>query len=206
MTLEPSERSRLTLSQRVGLRQVRRKAGKRRGEALTSEDWAAWGQLDDIAVNRAMHRLWRMLPSSPRCGICAAPFAGPGRWIVRPLGFAPSRKNPTVCAACVESSPPGGKRMPTGILFADLRGFTARFDNRDPEEASLLLRRFYRCAEDVLFPDAMIDKLIGDQVMALYLPALKRDIALSEVPSVMLEHARGLLRAVGYGTGEEALI
>ena len=96
--------------------------------------------------------------------------------------------------------------MPAGILFADLRGFTARFDKGDPEDASMLLRRFYRCAEDVLFPDAVIDKLIGDQVMALYLPNLKRDIGLGEVPTVMLEHARGLLRAVGYGSGEEPFV
>ena len=206
MRSDPSERSKLTLSQRVGLRQVRRKAGKRGNEPLTSEDWVAWGQLDDIAVNRALHRLWKVLPSSPRCGICGAPFAGPGRWIVRPLGFAPSRKNPTVCAACVESSPPGGMKMQTGILFADLRGFTARFDDGDAEEASVLLRRFYRCAEDVLFPDAVIDKLIGDQVMALYLPNLKRNISLREVPALMLEHARGLLRAVGYESGEEPFV
>jgi hypothetical protein len=39
--------------------------------------------------------------------------------------------------------------------------FTARFDGADPQEASLLLRRFYRCAEDVLFPDAVIDKLLA---------------------------------------------
>ena len=36
-----------------------------------------------------------------------------------------------------------------------------------------MLRRFYRCAEDVLFPDAVIDKLIGDEVMAIYLPELQ---------------------------------
>jgi adenylate cyclase len=202
MGSDSSEGSKLTLSQRVGLRQVRRKAGKGRDEPLTSEDWAAWVQLDDIRINHALHRLWRVLPSSPRCGICAAPFAGAGRWIVRPLGFAPSRKNPTLCAACVESSPPGGMKMYAGILFADLRGFTARFDGADPEEASIVLRHFYRCAEDVLFPDAVIDKLIGDQVMALYLPILKRAMSPSDVPAVMLEHGRGLLRAVGYGSGE----
>jgi adenylate cyclase len=103
-------------------------------------------------------------------------------------------------------SPPGGMKMQTGILFADLRGFTARFDGGDPEEASTVLRRFYRCAEDVLFPDAVIDKLIGDEVMALYLPDLKRDFSRSEVPLVMLEHGRGLLRAVGYGSGEPPFV
>jgi adenylate cyclase len=97
-------------------------------------------------------------------------------------------------------------KMYAGILFADLRGFTARFDGADPEEASIVLRRFYRCAEDVLFPDAVIDKLIGDEVMALYLPILKRDMTPSDVPAVMLEHARGLLRAVGYGSGEEPFV
>jgi adenylate cyclase len=97
-------------------------------------------------------------------------------------------------------------KMPTGILFADLRGFTARFEGADPEEASALLRRFYRCAEDVLFPKAVIDKLIGDEVMALYLPYLKRDFPREEVPTVMLQHARGLLRAVGYGSGEEPFV
>jgi adenylate cyclase len=68
------------------------------------------------------------------------------------------------------------------------------------------LRRFYRRAEDVLFPKAVIDKLIGDEVMAPYLPYLKRDFPCEEVPVTVLEHARGLLRAVGYGSGEEPFV
>jgi len=48
--------------------------------------------------------------------------------------------------------------MHNGVLFADLRGFTARSEQSDPEQVSILLRRFYGCAEDVLFPDAVIDK------------------------------------------------
>jgi adenylate cyclase len=91
-------------------------------------------------------------------------------------------------------------KMHTGVLFADLRGFTARTETVDPEEVSVLLRRFYRCAEDVLFPDAIIDKLIGDEVMALYLPGVQLRIERDRVPSLMLEHARGLLHSVGYGS------
>ena len=90
--------------------------------------------------------------------------------------------------------------MRAGILFADIRGFTTQSESSDPEEMSRLLRRFYRCAEDVLFPDAIIDKLIGDEVMALYLPEVLRNVDDEEVPALMLEHARGLLHAVGYGT------
>jgi adenylate cyclase len=88
----------------------------------------------------------------------------------------------------------------TGVLFADLRGFTERFAGVDANEVPPVLRRFYRCAEDVLFPDAIIDKLIGDEVMALYLPDLKPGMTREEVPARMLEHARELLRSVGYGT------
>ena len=95
--------------------------------------------------------------------------------------------------------------MYAGVLFADLRGFTARVDGADPREASALLRRFYRCAEDVLFPNALIDKLIGDEVMALYLPPLNR-IGPEDTPEVMLDHARELLGAVGYGSGKTPFV
>lgn len=199
---QASERSRPTLWQRMAVRRLRRKAGRGAGEPLRPEDWEVAWRLHETGLGGAVATCFRALPSSPRCGICAAPFAGPGRWVVGPLGYRPSRKNPTVCATCVEHSPPGGMTLHTGVLFADLRGFTARFDGADPEEASLVLRRFYRCAEDVLFPDAVIDKLIGDEVMAIYLPDLKKHMSRGDVPEVMLDHALELLRAVGYGSGE----
>jgi adenylate cyclase len=197
-----SDRAKLTLWQRMGRKAIRRKAGRAGSEPLRPEDWEVMWRLHEHGVSRVLNRFMFALPHGPRCGVCGAPFAGPGRLVSRPLGYRPSRKNPTVCATCVELAPPGGMKMATGVLFADLRGFTARFEGADPEEASIVLRRFYRCAEDVLFPIAMIDKLIGDEVMALFLPALKRDLAPEEVPAVMLEHARELLRAIGYGSTE----
>ena len=193
---------RVTFVQRAALRKLRKMAGRGEGEALAPEDWELLWRMHEHGTGRVLQHLFLLLPRSPRCGVCAAPFEGPGRILTRALGYGPSRKNPTVCAACVELAPPGGMTMPTGVLFADLRGFTARFDGADPREASQLLRRFYRCAEDVLFPQAVIDKVIGDEVMALYLPTMKRDVPLDRVPEIMLEHARGLLRAVGYGTAE----
>jgi adenylate cyclase len=196
------EREKLSLWQRIALREVHRAAGKKAGEPLSSEDWAAYYEIDNGLTSRALHRVWRALPTSPRCGVCGAPFAGVGRLIVRPLGYRPSRKNPTICATCVETAPPGGMKTHTGVLFADLRGFTARSEGADPEDVSRVLRRFYRAAQEVLFPEAIIDKLIGDAVMALYLPDVQRRFDRDEVPALMLEHARGLLRAVGYGSDE----
>jgi adenylate cyclase len=190
----------------MAVRKLRRAAGRRDGEPLAPEDWEVAWRLHERGLGGVAAAAFRALPSSPRCGICGAPFAGFGRWIVGPLGYRPSRKNPTVCGTCVEFSPPGGMTQHTGVLFADLRGFTARFDGADPQEASLLLRRFYRCAEDVLFPDAVIDKLIGDEVMALYLPELKPDMTYQEVPARMVDHACQLLRSVGYGSGSAPFV
>ncbi len=59
-----------------------------------------------------------------------------------------------------------------------------------------------------LLPEALIDKLIGDEVMALYLPIFVRSASRTsigdddhrDVATVMLEHTRELLERVGYGT------
>ena len=177
-----------------------KKARKHKGEPLGSEDWATFFAMSANPLERTLSRVLRALPASPRCGICGAPFSGLGGRLIRPLGYRPSRKSPNLCATCVEAAPPGGMTTEAGVLFADIRGFTRLSERRDPEEMSALLRRFYRSAEHVLFPEAIIDKLIGDEVMALYLPIYGH---LEEAPPpVMLRHARELLRAVGYG-GEE---
>jgi adenylate cyclase len=203
---DEEDRSQPTFWQRMAVRKLRRAAGRKGGEPLAPEDWEFVWRLHDRGAAGVLATVFRALPSSPRCAICAAPFAGPGRLIVGPLGYRPSRKNPTVCGTCVEFSPPGGMTQHIGVLFADLRGFTARCDGADPREASLLLSRFYRCAEDVLFPDAVIDKLIGDEVMALYLPDLRPKMSREDVPSVMFDHACELLRSVGYGSGAEPFV
>ena len=202
MTAPDSEEARpnLTLWQRLAIRKLRRAARREDGEPLAPEDWLVAWRLHEQGLGRMVATLLRSLPSSPRCAVCGAPFAGLGAHLVAPLGYRPSRKNPTVCATCVEYSPPGGIVQYTGVLFADLRGFTERFAGVDPNEVPIVLRRFYRCAEDVLFPDAVIDKLIGDEVMALYLPDLKPGMSREEVPARMVEHARALLDRVGYGT------
>jgi adenylate cyclase len=190
----PTER--LTLWQRAAQRRLRRTARKQKDEPLSSEDWAAYFAMASDPMGRTVSRMLRSLPSSPRCGICGAPFSGFGSRLLRPLGYRPSRKSPNLCATCVESAPPGGMTTEAGVLFADIRGFTRLSEQRDPEEVSALLRRFYRSAEHVLFPEAIIDKLIGDEVMALYLPMYGR---FEEAAPMMLGHARELLAAVGYG-------
>jgi adenylate cyclase len=197
----------LTRYQRLALRRLIKHAGLRPGQPLTSNDWQAYFEFSTVRSTRAVHRIMRALPSSPRCGMCGAPFAGLGSRFVRPLGFRPSRKNPSLCATCVELAPPGGITTEVGVMFADLRGFTTRSESITPQEATALLRRLYAVAEDVLFPEALIDKLIGDEVMALYLPIFVAgssftpdDADRRTVAKVMLDHARRLLEGLGYGS------
>ena len=210
---EKSADARLNGWQRLALRRLTKHAGKRPGEPLAPEDWLAYFDFSTTLTSRVAHRLMRSLPASPRCGLCGAPFAGFGSRLVRPLGYRPSRKNPTLCATCVELAPPGGITTEVGVLFADVRGFTAQSELITPQEASAVLRRLYTVAEEVLFPKAIIDKLIGDEVMALYLPLYvsggswsPTDADRRTVATLMLEHARRLLEGLGYGRSDNPLL
>lgn len=186
------------LAGRLARRKLMRFAGKDPDEPLGPEDWEAYYRLGTHRTSRVIKRGLRTLPSDPRCRFCGAPFKGIGSHVVRHLGYTPSRKNPQLCAVCVELAPPGGTTTDLGVLFADIRGFTAWSEGARPAEVSALLRRFYAHAERTLFPDAIIDKLIGDEVMALYLPLLGAD---GDLPALMLDHARRLLEAVAGGDG-----
>jgi adenylate cyclase len=92
----------------------------------------------------------------------------------------------------------GGTEMEVGILFADVRGFTSLAESETPDAVAKLLNRFYATAVDVLCNHAIIDKLVGDQVMALYLPRLFP----GEPVHHMITDARALLGAAGYRAEE----
>jgi adenylate cyclase len=145
----------------------------------------------DTHRTRAFVRVMRALPSDPRCVVCRAPFGGAGGRIMRRLGFGPSRKNPRLCAECFNKAPVGGTRMDVGVLFADVRGFTSLAEDQGAEASAALLNRFYEAAVGVLCRHAIIDKLVGDQVMALYLPQLLGDGAVEH----MVHDAQELLVA-----------
>jgi adenylate cyclase len=117
-----------------------------------------------------LRRIMRLIPRAPRCKLCNVPFAGPGR-VFKIAGYGRSRKNPNMCTACFERAPVGGAELDVGVLFADVRGYTSLVESASPEEAAALLAPFYRAARDVLMRnDAVIDKLVGDEVMALFIP------------------------------------
>ena len=145
---------------------------------------------------RAFMRVMRHLPSDPRCAVCQAPFGGVGGQVMGRFGFGPSRKNPRLCNTCFGDIPMGGVEMELGILFADVRDFTSLAERQSPDVVAALLNRFYAAAVDALCGHAIIDKLVGDQVMALYLPR----VFPGEPAHNMVADARVLLAAAGYNT------
>ena len=142
-------------------------------------------------------RVWRHVPSAPRCKVCSSPFGGLGGRVLRHAGFARSRKNPNLCARCCDVMPTGGAEIDVAVLFADVRGSTTLGESAAPADFAELLGRFYAVATEVILRhDGLIDKLIGDEAMALFIPG----VAGPEYRSSALDAARELLRAVGCGT------
>jgi adenylate cyclase len=114
-------------------------------------------------------RLFRYVPSAPRCKVCNNPFGGLGGRVFGIAGFKPSRKNPTLCTRCCDTLPTGGAEVDIAVLFADARNSTTLGERTPPAEFARLLNRFYAVATETLIRhDAVIDKLIGDEVMAFF--------------------------------------
>jgi adenylate cyclase len=80
------------------------------------------------------------------------------------------------------------------MLFADVRGSTTLAEQMRPAEFSRLMNRFFDCANRVVIDsDGVVDKLVGDEVVALYVPAIGADHARKAV-----EAAGELLRATAH--------
>lgn len=146
---------------------------------------------------RLGRRLFALIPSPWRCKFCNAPFRGPYAGAFRWIGYSPSRKNPHLCARCIERAPEGGALVPVTVLFADVRGYTTLAERLSSVEATATLNRFYGTTSKALLAhEAILAQIAGDEVMALFVPGL----AGHEYPRRAVSAAHSLLRAVGYGS------
>ena len=150
-----------------------------------------------------VRRIFRHLPSEPRCRVCNAPFRGLGGMAVGVLGFGAGRSsyNPTLCDRCekIVKAHQVGLELQLTMLFADVRGSTSLAEEIGASAFHRLINRFYKTSTDVLVKtDALIDKLIGDQVAGLYVPG----IAGSDYTRKALDAARVLLEMTGHADAD----
>lgn len=150
---------------------------------------------------RVGRRVFSALPRDPRCRICAAPFAGIGAPIMRAIGRRPSDGNPNVCTACQNTliKHHGGAEVSGTMLFADIRGSTSLAERMPPAAFKDLMERFYRAASRaVIEHDGAIDKFVGDELVAMFYPALAGE----RHAAAAVEAARAILRGTGHGSAD----
>jgi adenylate cyclase len=159
------------------------------GEARGHICWAPW-----------MRRISRKIPSDPRCKLCDTPFGAPGN-VMRFIGFGPSRLNRRICSGCIHAlqKRPGGAEIELSFMFADVRGSTGLAEGMSAAGFSQLMARFYGVAAEVVDSrNGIVDKYVGDQAMALFIPGF----AGGDHASDAVEAAHDLLVATGHANGE----
>jgi adenylate cyclase len=159
------------------------------GEARGHICWAPW-----------MRRISRAIPSDPRCKLCDTPFGAPGN-VMRFIGFGPSRLNRRICSGCIHAleKRPGGAEIELSLMFADVRGSTGLAERMSAAEFSRFMARFYGAAADVVDRrNGIVDKFVGDQAMALFIPGF----AGADHATDAIEAAHELLDATGHAEGD----
>lgn len=63
----------------------------------------------------------------------------------------------------------GGQKKEVTVLFSDIRNFTTITESLDPESLTLLLHEYFTAmGKEILETDGVIDKFIGDAIMAFW--------------------------------------
>jgi adenylate cyclase len=144
-------------------------------------------------------RIFKQLPTDPRCKVCNAPFRGIGGAIVNVFGFGSGHSvfNPHLCDRCekIVKKHAVGLEMPLTMLFADVRGSTPLAEEIGAAAFHQLINRYYQtCVEVLTDSDALINRFVGDAAIGLYVPG----IAGPDYVRKAIEAGRALLAATGH--------
>ena len=175
------------------------------GIAPMSERWVAIlrGESALAFTHRAGRRMFGLMPSASRCKFCNAPFKGRYAGVLKPVGYTPSRKNPHICARCIEHAPEGGAIVPVAVLFADVRGYTALCERLQQDEVTELVQRFYETSSAALLAhEGLLGQIAGDEIEGLFVPGL----AGANYRRKAVEAARSLVRAIRYTESAAGLL
>jgi adenylate cyclase len=147
-----------------------------------------------------MRRIFRHIPTDPRCKLCLSPYAGLGGFLVQKFGFGRYPRNPQLCNNCFKSAEknPGGAELEISALFADIRGSTGMAESMSTAAYSAAVDDYVRTASHAIRePGGLVDKLLGDGVMALFIPGFVG----GDHAGNAVEAARSILREVTVPVG-----
>lgn len=152
---------------------------------------------------RVIQQVFRRLPREPRCKVCYAPFKGLGGMLVNLIGFGAGRSsfNPSLCDRCekIVKKRQVGLEMSLTMLFADVRGSTSLAETIGASNFHRLINRYYQVGVEALGKtDALINRLIGDALIGLYVPG----IAGPGYVRRAVDGAHALLEGTGYGSAD----
>jgi adenylate cyclase len=142
--------------------------------------------------------VFSLLSSHNRCKFCNSPFDGTWAPLMRLIGRGPSRLTTQFCHQCqvVASQHIGGTEIELTLLFADVRGSTRLGEQMKPAEFSQLIGRFFSVSSKVLLDShAWVDRLVGDQVIGMYIPYFTGP----KPERTAVDAAKALLQATGHG-------
>jgi adenylate cyclase len=182
---------------KLGYMDVRADSVLPEGVPPMSDRWVAIlrGESALALTQRAGRRLFGLMPSAARCKFCNAPFKGRYAGTFKTIGYTPSRKNPHICARCIERAPEGGAVVPVAVLFADVRGYTSLCEELAPEAVTALVQHFYETSSSALLAhEGLLGQIAGDEIEGIFVPGL----AGSNYRRKAVEAARSLVRAVRY--------
>jgi adenylate cyclase len=118
---------------------------------------------------RVAHRMFRHVPGPPRCKMCHNPFVGRPRLPSHELRAVPQEPQPL--RAVLRHAPGRGRERRHRRRLRRRARLDEYGRTHGRREFAALLNRCYVVATNVLVRhDAIIDKLIGDEVMALFIP------------------------------------
>ena len=132
-----------------------------------------------------------------RCRLCYAGFDGFAAPVMRAIGRGQWLRNPHFCENCesVLAEQRGGAEIEIAMLYADVRGSTQLAARMGPTEFAALMQRFFQTAIKVFtWTDAIVDKMVGDEVIGIYVPCLTGP----DYRQRAVEAGLKLLRATGH--------
>ena len=111
--------------------------------------------------------------------------------------------NPHYCNICERfaEAHPGGAELEISLMFADIRGSTPLAETMNAYDFGQLINRFYQVTTNIIYKHGgMVEKLVGDEVTAFFVPAFTEK---NNHSRAAFKAGQAILAATGHGGGGE---